>query len=109
MIDFQSETLMSLKQATRVLPGRSGEKPIHVATLHRWASRGCRGIKLETLQVGGTRYTSREALQRFFDRLSQQGESGAEPRSAPREPSCGRTARGRDEKEIERLLDQLGL
>ena len=63
MIDSTQETLITLKVAGEVL-GR------HVATIHRWASHGVRGVVLETLQVGGTRCTSREALQRFFERLS---------------------------------------
>ena len=33
------------------------------------ASRGLRGIVLETIQVGGTTCTSQESLQRFFERL----------------------------------------
>jgi hypothetical protein len=32
--------------------------------------RGVRGVRLETLMVGGTRCTSVEALQRFFERIT---------------------------------------
>jgi hypothetical protein len=41
-----------------------------VATLYRWAQTGIRGIRLETIMVGGTRCTSTEALQRFFDMIT---------------------------------------
>jgi hypothetical protein len=33
-------------------------------------SRGVRGVRLEGVKVGGTTYTSVEALQRFAERLS---------------------------------------
>lgn len=75
MLDIQSEQLVSLTAATQLLPRRrKGLRP-HVATLYRWSQRGCRGVILETVQVGGTRCTSLEALQRFCNRLST-GASG---------------------------------
>lgn len=70
MIDLQTETVVSLSEAAALLPRRRAGKRPHVATLYRWASRGCRGVVLETIQVGGTLCTSREAVQRFCDRLS---------------------------------------
>src|SRR5262245_32119544 len=71
VIDFGGEAPLPLRQAARLLPSRRAGKPTHVATLYRWAQRGLRGVRLETLQVGGTLCTSREALQRFFERLSK--------------------------------------
>jgi len=70
MIDVSHEDVISLTDATKFLPPRRAGKRPHVATLHRWVTVGVRGIKLEMIQVGGTRCTSREALQRFFDRLT---------------------------------------
>ncbi|MBX3427933.1 MAG: DUF1580 domain-containing protein [Pirellulales bacterium] len=35
------------------------------STTWRWALRGCRGAKLETFLVGGTRYTTGPAFERF--------------------------------------------
>jgi len=72
MIDIQSEEVVSLTEAARskYLPRRREGKRPHVATLFRWASRGVRGVVLETIQCGGTRCTSVEALQRFFERCS---------------------------------------
>ena len=59
-----SEHLLTLSAAARELPGPSG-RGVHVATLWRWAHRGVRGIRLESVMIGGIRYTSREALERF--------------------------------------------
>jgi len=60
MVDLSTEHLLSLPEAASRLPGRP-----HISTLHRWRQRGVRGVKLETLLLGGRRYTSREALKRF--------------------------------------------
>lgn len=70
MIDSRVESVLSLTEAAKRLPHRRGGKRPHVSCLYRWSTSGCRGVVLETIQVGGTRCTSVEALQRFFDRLS---------------------------------------
>lgn len=69
MIDFNSESLLTFAEATKTLPAKRAGRPIHTATLYRWSATGLRGIRLETIQVGGTRCTSVEALQRFFEKL----------------------------------------
>ena len=68
-IDFSQEEILTFSEAAKRLPRRRAGKKTHVATLYRWASRGLKGIALETIHVGGTSCTSREALQRFFERL----------------------------------------
>jgi hypothetical protein len=70
MIDTSSETLVSLQEAARLLPARRAGKRPHVSCIYRWTVAGCRGIKLESVQIGGTRCTSREALERFFSALT---------------------------------------
>ena len=70
MIDLDQESLLSYRDAAAFLPKRNGRR-IHVSSLYRWATRGIRGVILETLQVGGCRYTSKQALQRFSDRLTE--------------------------------------
>lgn len=72
MIDIARETVLSLADAAAKLPRRRRGKKPHVSTLYRWAEHGIRGVKLETVQIGGTRCTSLEAMQRFTDRLSNQ-------------------------------------
>ena len=66
MIDLTVDHILLLAKTASVVPSRP-----HVATLYRWWRRGVRGIKLETVVIGGRRYTSLEALQRFADRLSE--------------------------------------
>jgi hypothetical protein len=70
-IDPNVEALVSLSEATKHLPRRRAGKKPHVSCIYRWTTAGCRGVILESIQVGGTRCTSREALARFFRRLTQ--------------------------------------
>ena len=65
MIDLASEQLVPLQQVPRLLPPRVTGKRVHLSAVYRWAQRGVRGVRLEVVRVGGTTYTSREALQRF--------------------------------------------
>ena len=60
------EELVPLTAAAAWIASRTGGKRPNVSTLHRWASRGCRGVRLETVFVGHARFTSLEAVQRFF-------------------------------------------
>ena len=73
------ETIICFDNAAQELPRRRRGRRIHLSTLYRWSDGGCRGVVLETIQVGGSRCTSREALQRFFEALSSRraGSSGA--------------------------------
>ena len=71
MIDPTAEELITLAAACKLLPKRRRGKRPDVSCLYRWASGGLKGIVLETIQVGGTKCTSREALARFLRRLTQ--------------------------------------
>jgi Protein of unknown function (DUF1580) len=72
MISLERETLIPLSHCPRlgVLPVRRAGRPIHAATWHRWAIKGLRGVRLETIRVGGTRCTSLAAIERFFQALT---------------------------------------
>ncbi len=72
MIDLLSESVLCFRSACSQLSRRRADRPVRTSTLYRWSSEGLRGVKLETIQIGGTRCTSVEALQRFFDLLGQQ-------------------------------------
>ena len=99
MIDPSSEYLISLADAAGELPRRRAGKRPHVSCLYRWTNFGCRGVVLESIQVGGTRCTSREALARFFDRLSQGGAADLPP---VRTPAQRQRAVDRAVQELER-------
>ena len=96
-IDPNSETLISLAEAAKHLPIRRGGKRPHVSCLYRWTTAGCKGVILESIQVGGTRCTSREALARFFERLT----CADDPRS-DRTPSRRERAAAAAGRELDR-------
>lgn len=73
-----------------------------MATLYRWSTIGCKGVVLETAQIGGTRCTSREALDRFFAALTAQA-AGSPPHSPA--PRVDRRAVA----QAERVLDAAGI
>ena len=98
-IDTTSEELISLTEAARLLPRRRKGKRPHVATLYRWSIRGVRGVCLETVQVGGTRCTSREAIARFIDRLSVANNGTGTTTIAPNSDKRAQAA----ENELDRL------
>lgn len=60
----RGETLVSLREASAHLPTRRGKK-VHYSTIFRWATKGARGLKLDSWLIGGVRYTTVEALERF--------------------------------------------
>ncbi len=108
MIDHRIETVRTLTEAAAGLPRRRGGKRVNVATLYRWATHGCRGVRLETIQIGGTRCTSQEALQRFFVKLTNSDRDpvfadGGTNHSSPI------PRRERDAKAVEAELERLGI
>jgi len=80
MIDVLNEEILPLREAVKLpLFG----KRLDLSTLYRWSTVGCRGIRLETVQVGPTRCTSKEALVRFIHALTEKAGLGKSPRHAP--------------------------
>jgi hypothetical protein len=75
------EHILTFPEACALLPRRRAGKPVHVSCIYRWTTSGCRGVILESIQIGGTRCTSREALARFFGRIAGQ-QSNSSPRPA---------------------------
>jgi hypothetical protein len=70
-IDLEHEQPIDLKHAARLPALKVNGRPRHVASLYRWASpAGCRGVRLETVVIGGTTCTTSEAVARFIARLS---------------------------------------
>lgn len=59
-----------ITSAPRVLARIFHEKPIGGLVGVHPCGGGVRGVRLEAVTIGGTTYTSREAIQRFSERLS---------------------------------------
>lgn len=94
-IDPNIELLIHFQKATREFPGRG----VCIQTLHRWRLHGVRGIKLETIMIGGLRYTSREAIARF---IAAQNGDNSRPGVSPKQ-------RARQSAAARRQLEELGI
>ena len=70
MIDLTAEQLIPIRDVPKRLPPRTSGKRLHISAVYRWIQRGVRGVRLESIKLGGTTYTTVEALQRFSNNLS---------------------------------------
>lgn len=88
---------MQLLQETRISVTKAAREIFHVnpATAWRWCLRGCRGIRLQSILIGGVRFTSREACDRFLAALN--GNPSPQPPALPtRSPRAEAAARKLD-------------
>jgi len=76
MSGILGETLVSLKDACGLVPGR---KKLGLPTIQRWRLDGVRGVRLETTLVAGRRFTSREAIERFLESVNRAADGEALP------------------------------
>jgi Protein of unknown function (DUF1580) len=102
-IDLIHEEIFSFAKATHLIPPARNGKKTHISTLLRWATKGAKGpdgtiVRLEALRLGGRWVTSREAIQRFMERLTPRVDVEAQP--APRSP--GQRASERAAEELRR-------
>lgn len=65
-----SEELIPLAKVAKFLPPELGR--VHSSTAARWALRGIGNprVKLETVKIGGRRYVTCAAVERFISQLS---------------------------------------
>lgn len=69
------ETILSLHDATQLIPSNCAGKRINFSTVWRWALKGIIAqdgtrVRLEIVKCGGRRLTSKEALERFVTALT---------------------------------------
>lgn len=80
-IDPLTDEIFTLTAAAKRLPRLRKGRPVHPSTIWRWALTGIRGIRLETMMIGGVRVTSANALRQFIHALSERklGPTGQSP------------------------------
>jgi hypothetical protein len=96
-IDIACEQLLTFNQAAQYLPERSRPS---AATWWRWWRTGVRGVRLETVLVGGRRYTTKDSVQMFAARLTAAADGAPVPVRSParRERDIARAERKMQEK-----------
>ncbi len=98
MGNILDEDWIPFAKGIRSLPGRP-----HISTGYRILSKGTRGVFLETILVGGRRYTSRQALRRFVEAVTAAA-------ARPTDLSAKKTAYVPPvEDQLERDLDDAGI
>jgi len=97
MIDLSTETIFPVSEAPEHIPGRPSK-----ASVWRWVLTGVGGIKLESILIGGKRFTSAESIQRFCDRRTAAADGDTPP---------VRTSRQREQaiQHAERACEQAGI
>jgi hypothetical protein len=79
-MSLRTEQLLSFPEASKIVPGRPA-----VNSFHRWQTQGIQGHRLETCKVAGRRFTSVEALDRFFDAIDPQPAQDSAPSITPKQ------------------------
>jgi hypothetical protein len=106
VIDIKTEPLIPIATVTHIVPPARSGRETHLSTILRWILRGTKApdgtvVRLEAVRLGGRWMTSREALQRFAERLTPRLAGDTEETSTPRSPSARRRAHARATKELE--------
>lgn len=78
--DLREDQPLSLPDAAEYLGKFTGQKP-HVSTLWRWCLKGCKGVRLDSLCIGGKRFVTATAIERFI-------EASTASRATPPEQPC---------------------
>lgn len=63
-------TLIAISDVPSFLPAKQGRR-LHISAVYRWMQKGIKGIKLDYVTIGGTRFTSPEALQKFAEQITK--------------------------------------
>jgi hypothetical protein len=108
MIDLSQEKPIPLEEATSLIPPARRGRRTHFSTIVRWIKNGVLNpsgerVHLEAIRLGGRWMTSREALQRFAERLTPATDTPLPP--APRTT----TARQRQSERAARELEKIGI
>ncbi len=71
MIDITSEELILVRDIPSHLPKQPSGKKLHISAIYRWMKTGIQGERLETVFIAGCRYSSKQALNRYWSRVTQ--------------------------------------
>jgi hypothetical protein len=63
--DLREDRAMPLREAAEHLGKLTGQKP-HISTLWRWCLKGCKGVVLESICIGGKRFVTAGSIERFI-------------------------------------------
>jgi hypothetical protein len=64
------EELVNIKELPNILAPRNGKK-VHLSAIYRWVRTGLSGVKLDTVVIANERFTTKEALNRFWVKVTE--------------------------------------
>jgi hypothetical protein len=103
------DRIITLAQAAALIPPRRRGRKTSVSTIFRWSKTGCRGVILPTIQLGGSRCTSIEAMQVFVETLTERSQDLSDQTSPAVLPLRRSPAqRQRESEAAGKLLEQMG-
>ena len=111
LADLATDTLMTLPDAAAYLGRLMGGKKCNVSTVWRWCLKGVKGVRLESICVGGKRFVTTAGLERFIDRRTRAQEPPVvaitiDPRTSP-ELTRDKNRRRAEIDAARRRLDEL--
>ncbi len=71
MIDITSEDLIPFRELPDHLPRQPSGKKLHLSAFYRYKKPGLQGVRLETVFIAGCSYSSKQALNRFWQRVTE--------------------------------------
>jgi hypothetical protein len=105
VIDVTTEQVFPLKELpgriARAHPRADGRKN-SLAAIYRWCQAGVAGVRLETVLIGGCRYTSWEAFGRFTERSTAARQGRPAVAETPRAEALKQAAYAKE-------LDRIGI
>ncbi len=96
-----SEALISLNNIPSLVENYTGKRP-HIATIYRWSKHGIAGVVLETISIGGSSFSSEEALLRFW-------ENSTKSKKKPSDSIEPNPKTQRRQIELDQLAKELGI
>ncbi len=90
--------LRRLSEQAKRLPHRP-----NASTLWRWSKRGIKGVRLETVNIGGVAYCSDGALDQFLKATNEPSSSSSTPRRRSKR-ECRESV-----KRAEKILEKAGI
>jgi hypothetical protein len=112
MIDVTTEQSINMREAARVYGASRGGRPTHVSTIVRHIVRGTRlrsgeTVHLEGGRIGGKWVTTRQAIQRYVERLTAAVLAEGDLAGVPTTASS--TRRQRELERVDHALDGAGI
>ena len=95
--------LEDIQRNRLTLPKAARELAVSPATVARWATRGVRGIRLQTFVLGGRRFTTPALLERFMGETTAAAPIGCDEAASGQAGDFAQGRRSSHDRAVSRL------